>query len=85
MCSMSGSGKSELLQFEEKNEPFSQNMIISDNSCADLRMPSSNSVAVAPSDPDQMIIQIQSSKEEELRTHDVSFLFALIFCWLFYG
>lgn len=67
MCSMSGSGRSELLQFEEKSEPFSQNMVISDTSCNDLRMPS----AAAASDPDRMIIQ--SINEDELRRHDVSF------------
>lgn len=68
---MSGSGRSELLQFEEKSEPFSQNMVISDNSCNDLRMPSLNSVVAAPSDPDKMIIQ--STNEDELRRHNVSF------------
>ena len=64
MCSMNGSEKVELLPLVETN------MIISDCSSSDVRMPSVNSVAAVSSDSQQMIVQ--STNEEEPNKHDVS-------------
>lgn len=70
MCSMNGSEKVELLPLVETN------MIISDCSSSDVRMPSANSVAAVSSDSQQMIVQ--STNEEEPNKHDVRFKLSTI-------